>query len=131
MAAPPPGKVWPWHMRNRDTVCEFVEGLAHETREWLIALYVAEDLRLLSIETVAVGSVSGVNVPIGRIIHRGLLTGASGFILVHNHPSGDPTPSRADIDVTIRLARTAEEMDLHMLSHLVIARDGVRTVANW
>lgn len=118
-------------MRNRDAVCAFVEGLAHETREWLVVLYVAEDLRLLSIETVAVGSVSGVDVPIGRIIHRGLLTGASGFILVHNHPSGDPTPSRADIDVTIRLARTAEEMDLHMLSHLVIARDGVRTVANW
>lgn len=130
VAAPPPGKVWPWYMRNLDTVHKFVEGLSEQTREWLIALYVAEDLRLLSIETVAIGSVSGVEVPMSRIIYRGLQTGAAGFILAHNHPSGDPTPSLADIKVTARLAEIGREMDVHLLDHIVVAGGEIRRVGH-
>lgn len=130
VAAPPPGKVWAWHMSNLSTVHAFLEGLSEETHEWLMALYVAEDLRLLSIETIAIGSISGVDVPISRIIYRGLQNGAAAFILAHNHPSGDPTPSMADIKVTAKLAEIGREMDVHLLDHVVIAGGEIRRVGN-
>lgn len=49
-----------------------------------------------------------------------VLAGASAFIASHNHPSGDPTPSRADIAITKRLAEAARVMDINLLDHVII-----------
>jgi DNA repair protein RadC len=44
--------------------------------------------------------------------------------MVHNHPSGDPTPSQADIDITRRVAKAAKELEIDVLDHLIIGRFG-------
>lgn len=99
--------------------------------EWLLALYVSECLNLLSVETVGRGSISSVAIPTGSIIYRGRAMGAAGFFLAHNHPSGDPQPSKADIAVTCRLADVAREMDLPLLEHVVVVKGDIRTVGYW
>src|SRR6478672_7161580 len=97
----PPALVYkPWQVRSRDAVKAYVESLGQETREWLLALFVDEDLNLLSVETIAQGDVSSVDIRSGYIFARGLALHAAGFILVHNHPSGDPRPSGSDRRVT-------------------------------
>lgn len=55
-----------------------------------------------------------------NIIYKALQYGATGIILAHNHPSGDPTPSRQDIEVTRELAETARRLDIILLDHVII-----------
>jgi DNA repair protein RadC len=59
-----------------------------------------------------------------ELLKRALLANAAGLIVYHNHPSGDPTPSREDREFTRRLASAAESVGLRLLDHIVVARDG-------
>lgn len=59
-----------------------------------------------------------------EILKRALLANAAGVILYHNHPSGDPTPSREDREFTRRLAVAAESVGLRLLDHIVVGRAG-------
>jgi DNA repair protein RadC len=59
-----------------------------------------------------------------ELLKRALLANAAGLIVYHNHPSGDPTPSREDREFTRRLAAAAESVGLRLLDHIVVARDG-------
>ncbi len=59
-----------------------------------------------------------------ELLKRALLCNAAGLIVYHNHPSGDPTPSREDREFTRRLALAAEAVGLRLLDHIVVARDG-------
>ena len=58
-----------------------------------------------------------------QIYQRLLLVGATGFVVIHNHPSGDPTPSGADLEATERLKKQAELMEIAMLDHIIIGGD--------
>lgn len=121
----------PWHVRGRRAVMQYVASLGEETHEWLLALFVDSDLNLLAVDTIARGSVSGCPISFARILCRGHALNAAGFILVHNHPSGDATPSSDDINITRRLRHTSVEMDLPLLDHFVIAGDEMRSVGGF
>ena len=56
---------------------------------------------------------------------RGLEVSAAAMILVHNHPSGDPTPSRADIDITRQIIQAAKALSVEVHDHLIVGREGV------
>jgi DNA repair protein RadC len=60
-----------------------------------------------------------------EIVKRALELGASAIILAHNHPSGDPTPSRADIEMTREIAKAAAALKIAVHDHVVVARGGV------
>ena len=121
----------PWRMRGLAEMATYVETLPLETREWLLAFYVDDECGLLSAETLTRGGVSEVRANMGQIICRGRALLAAGFVLVHNHPSGDPTPSAADVAFTVRAAQTARECEMPMLTHVIVASGGMRTVGNW
>ena len=89
------------------------------------------DLNLIAVDTVARGNVSSCRVSIPLVICRGRFLGAAGFILVHNHPSGDSRPSSDDIDFTKRLSRIAAEMELPLLDHFIVAGSELRGVGEW
>ena len=118
----------PWHVRSREAVWEYVHSLGEEAHEWLLALYVDDHLQLLAVDTVAQGDVSSCKVSFGHVLCRGRELKATGFILVHNHPSGDPTPSHSDKVVTARLARVSHEMNIPLLDHLIVAGNEMRRV---
>lgn len=112
----------------------YVESLGPELNEWLLALYVKQlrdNFELLAVDTIAQGGVDSVRMPFGKIIYRGQQLGAEGFILVHNHPSGDPTPGPTDLKMTRRLAGVSRDLDMPLLCHYVIARGGMQTVCEW
>jgi DNA repair protein RadC len=58
------------------------------------------------------------------VVKRALELSASSIILVHNHPSGDPTPSRADIDITKQIIDAAKKLEISVHDHLIVGRDG-------
>ncbi len=121
----------PWRLAGMKDLHQFVESLGEETREWVLVLFVDRGMGLLGVDTLDRGSISGARVDAGLIITRGRLLGAAAFILVHNHPSGDSTPSVADIAVTRRLQETTMYCDLHMLTHVVVTAQGIATVGIW
>ena len=108
----------------------YVNTLADETREWLLALYVDCELNLLAVETVGQGNIAGCSIRPGLIHLKGHTHGAAGFLLVHNHPSGDPTPSPQDIRATHWLRRLFADLDMPLLDHLIVAKGGTRSVVS-
>ena len=119
----------PWEIRGRNSVRQYVESLGDEAREWLLALYVDKHLQLLAVDTVARGDVGSCDVPFWKLFQMGHSLNAGGFILVHNHPSGDPRPSRSDIEVTKRLHMTADNLGMPLHDHLIVARDRMFSVS--
>jgi DNA repair protein RadC len=114
----------PWDVVHGWTaVRAYVESLGQEAHEWLLALYVDIEFQLLAVDTVARGTVDSCKVPFWKLIDRGHQLKAAGYILVHNHPGGDPRPSQADILVTRRLEELSRDAEMHLLNHLIISDD--------
>lgn len=99
-------------------------ALAHEPREQFRTLFLDRRNILLRDELVAHGTVDHAPVYPREVIRRALELSASALILVHNHPSGDPTPSRADIEMTRQVVEAARVFGLQIHDHLVVGREG-------
>ena len=99
-------------------------ALAHEPREQFRTLYLDRKNILLRDEFRAEGTVDHAPVYPREIVRRALELSASALILVHNHPSGDPAPSRADIEMTRQIVEAARVFGLQVHDHLVIGRQG-------
>nr|WP_253201172.1 DNA repair protein RadC [Sphingomonas quercus] len=99
--------------------------LANLSHEEVHALYLDVRNRLIRDEMVARGTIGFAPCQPRDIIRRALELGASSIVLAHNHPSGDPKPSRQDIDTTRLLANAANALDIRLLDHMIIARSGV------
>ena len=77
-------------------------------------------LRLISTSNVYVGSVHTVQVRYGELLRDAVRSGASAIVLVHNHPSGEPTPSVADITMTQGLRQASTLLDIELQDHIII-----------
>ena len=100
-------------------------ALAHEAREQFRVLFLDKKNQLIADEIMNRGTVDHAPVYPREIMRRALELAASAVILVHNHPSGDPTPSSADIDMTRQIVEAARPLRIAVHDHLVAGRDGV------
>lgn len=98
--------------------------MAHESVEHLRILYLDQKNRLISDEVFHGGGVSSVLVSPRQIVKRAILLDAQSIIMAHNHPSGDPSPSAADVEVTRDVKRAVEALEIRLLDHMVIGRSG-------
>ena len=99
-------------------------ALAHEPREQFRTLFLDRRNILLRDELAADGTVDHAPVYPREVIRRALELSASALILVHNHPSGDPTPSQADIQMTRQIVEAARVFNIQVHDHLVVGREG-------
>ncbi|MFH5775249.1 RadC family protein [Paracoccus broussonetiae] len=97
-------------------------AMAHREIEQFRILYLDRKNVLIADEEQARGTVDHVPVYPREIMRRALELSASALILVHNHPSGDPTPSQADISMTGRIVAAAEVLGLAVHDHLIVGR---------
>ncbi len=98
--------------------------MAHREREHFRLLFLDKKNILIGDEVQQSGTVDHTPVYPREIVKRALELGASAIILVHNHPSGDPTPSRADIDMTREIVKAAAPLGIAIHDHIVIGRKG-------
>lgn len=96
--------------------------MAHRETEQFRVLYLDRKNMLIADEEQAKGTVDHVPVYPREVVKRALELNASALILVHNHPSGDPTPSQADITMTMQIRDAAEALDLQLYDHLIIGK---------
>ncbi len=100
-------------------------SLQHEPREQFRVLYLDKKNQLILDEIQNRGTVDHAPVYPREVVRRALELSASAMIIVHNHPSGDPTPSRADIDMTKQVLEAARALSLTVHDHLIVGREGV------
>ncbi|WP_424967207.1 RadC family protein [Dinoroseobacter sp. S375] len=106
-----------------DALLEYCQtAMAHLDREHFRVLYLDNKNVLIADEPQAQGTVDHVPVYPREIAKRALELNASALILVHNHPSGDPTPSEQDITMTYAIRDAAEVLGLRLHDHLVIGK---------
>lgn len=99
-------------------------AMAHGPVEELRLLFLDRKNRLIADEVQQRGTIDQTPLYPREVVRRALDLGASALILVHNHPSGDPTPSRADIAMTKEVVAAAGAVGIAVHDHLVIARGG-------
>ncbi|CUH79253.1 RadC family protein [Tropicibacter naphthalenivorans] len=97
-------------------------AMAHGDIEQFRVLYLDRKNVLIADEAQARGTVDHVPVYPREVVKRALELNATAMILVHNHPSGDPTPSQADIDMTAQIQMAADTMGITLHDHLVIGK---------
>lgn len=97
--------------------------LADSDREKVITICVDVKNQPTSISTISVGTVHSSLVHPREVFKHAILSNASGIIIAHNHPSGDLTPSKNDIDMTERLRQAADIMGIDLLDHLIVGQD--------
>jgi DNA repair protein RadC len=112
-------------LRNMTGLLDYLQASgARGATEQLRVLFLDPRNRLIADETMGEGDVRGVAVFPGRVLRRALALHASALILVHNHPSGDATPSEADVEMTARLMRAAAEMEISLHDHIIVTGEG-------
>lgn len=100
-----------------------MDRLRFERKEHFVALHLDTKHRLIGEEIVSVGSLNSSIVHPREIFKTALKRSAAAIICLHNHPSGDPTPSYEDVDVTRRLVEAGEILGVEVLDHIVLGEN--------
>jgi DNA repair protein RadC len=98
--------------------------MAFEDKEQLRVLFLDKRNQLIADELQQVGTVDHTPVYPREVVKRALELSATAIILVHNHPSGDPTPSRADIQMTQAIVEVAKPLGISIHDHIIVGKDG-------
>lgn len=98
-------------------------AMSHKSNEHFRVLFLDRKNALMADEVQQTGTVDHAPVYPREVVKRALELGASAVILVHNHPSGDPTPSGADISITEQIVTAGKALGIAVHDHLIIGRD--------
>lgn len=98
--------------------------MAHLTHERVRVLYLDSKNRLVLDDLVTDGSLDEAAIHPREVVKTALDVGAAALILVHNHPSGSPEPSRADVQITNRIAEAGRLIGITVHDHVIIGREG-------
>ena len=101
-------------------VIRLFDFLRRETREHFWAAHLDSKNKLLCLDPISTGSLNASIVHPREVFKSCLLSSAAALLLVHNHPSGDPTPSAEDREITMRLKEASELLGIRLLDHVII-----------
>jgi DNA repair protein RadC len=105
-----------------DVATVLMAEIGHLEQEHFKVLYLDTRNRLLGNETVYIGSLNASHIRVGEVFRDAVRRNCAAVIVAHNHPSGDPTPSPEDVEVTRQLVAAGDLLDIELLDHLVIGR---------
>ena len=97
-----------------------MDELATEKREIFMAINLNTKLQIESKSVISIGNLDSAPVHPREVFGPAVRRGAAAVIVAHNHPSGDPTPSIQDIDVTVRLIKASEIIGIKLLDHVIV-----------
>ena len=108
-----------------DALCDYLHAaMAHSRTEQVRVLFLNAKNMLIANEAMWNGSVDEAAVHVREVIARAIALGATALIVVHNHPSGDPTPSQQDIRITRDLVEAARHMKISVHDHVIVGASG-------
>jgi len=101
-----------------------------DIREAMVVLLLNNSNRTLGFSIASIGGLTGTLVDVRLVLRDALLTQSTGLILIHNHPSGTIKPSQSDINLTNKVKKAAEFMDIKVLDHLILTEDSYFSFAD-
>jgi DNA repair protein RadC len=104
--------------------------MGHETKEHFRILFLNKKNELIADEIQQSGTVDHTPDYPREIMKRALELSATAIILCHNHPSGDPTPSRMDIDMTKQIIAAGEPLNIIIHDHIIVSKNGTSSFRN-
>ncbi len=99
-------------------------SMAFADKEQFRVLFLDKRNQLIADEVQQKGTVDHTPVYPREVVKRALELSATAIVLVHNHPSGDPTPSRADIQMTMTIIEVARPLGIEVHDHIIVGKDG-------
>jgi DNA repair protein RadC len=111
-------------------VFELFNFLKYETKEHFLALHLDSKNRILCLDKVSSGSLNASIVHPREVFKTALLSSAAAILFIHNHPSGNPEPSREDLELTTRLQDGAKLLGIRVLDHIIIGEDRYVSLAD-
>ena len=110
-------------VRSPADVAQFlIAEMAHLEQEHFRVLYLDTRNRLMGVETIYVGSLNASHIRVSEVFRDAVKRNCAAIIVAHNHPSGDPTPSPEDVEVTRQLAAAGKLLDIEVLDHLIVGQ---------
>lgn len=111
-----------------EDVYDLLQYLQGEKREHFVAILMDAKGRVMRVAEVHIGTLTASIVGAREVFREAIRDGASSLIVAHNHPSGDPTPSPEDIEVTKKLFEIGEMLDIPLLDHVIIGERSARSL---
>ena len=112
-------------MNSPEAIASFAREflrLHEQTEEYLYMICMNTKLEMTSVFELSHGNVNSSIVGIREMFQKALLANAVSIIVMHNHPSGDPTPSREDVEITNRMVEAGKILGVQVLDHIIIGR---------
>lgn len=113
-----------------DAMVDCRSAMAYQTVEEFRIIFLNSKLYVIGEEIQQRGTVDQVAIHPREVIKSAMMHGASAMILVHNHPSGIVTPSKADMEITKRIKEAAEAVSIRLFDHLIISKSSVYSFHN-
>ena len=107
-------------VRNSRDVYEMFSYLSKETKEYFIAIHLDTKNKIICVDTISIGSLTSSVVHPREVFKSVLLSSAASILIVHNHPSGTPEPSKDDINITARLRKAGGFLGIPVIDHIII-----------
>ncbi len=108
------------HKSPADIAGRFMEKMRYCKNESFVVVLLNVKNQVIAAHRVAIGDISSVRIHPREVFTNAIRRSAAAVIFVHNHPSGDPTPSKHDLDITERLIEAGEILGIKVLDHIVI-----------
>lgn len=105
------------------------QDITQQLQEELVVFYLSIRSHCLARETVSLGTATASLLHPREVFRPAIVHNASHIVLAHNHPSGDPSPSQADKEVTARIVRAGVELGIEVVDHVVCAKHGFVSLA--
>jgi DNA repair protein RadC len=115
-------------LRTARDVFEYVKDMRDLPKEHLRGIYLNTHHKVVHDETISIGTLNSSLIHPREVFRPAVEYSAVAVILVHNHPSGVVTPSQADIDVTKQLVHAGKIMGIHLVDHVIVAKDTFASV---
>lgn len=112
-------------LENFSQLIQFCKTMmAYKQQEELLCMFLTSKNHIIKTETMCTGTITSVSIYPREILKRALELTAQKIVLVHNHPSGDPTPSKADIEITQEIYKLFNSIGMSLEDHIIIGKQG-------
>ena len=115
-------------IRTPKEVFDYVADMRDLPKEHLRGIYLNSHHLVIHEETISIGTVTSSMVHPREVFKPAIEYGASGIILVHNHPSGISTPSQSDIEITEQIIVAGKIVGIHVIDHVIVTKEGFQSI---
>jgi DNA repair protein RadC len=116
-------------VRNANDAYQYLQDMRNLPKEHLRGLYLNSHNRVIKDEVISIGTVNSNMIHPREVFRPAIECNAAAIILAHNHPSGDASPSTADIEVTEQIIKAGQILGISVLDHIIITKDSFSSIS--